>query len=101
MHEPNLHDYQRQDVRAIRAERGFSKAMVQQCALLFTLPLVVPEVDVGGVVLLDKNIARVLDRGATASVDSQRLCHHLCCAELNGQRCGGNICLFHNLKFRY
>ena len=35
--------------------------MVQQCALLFTLPLVVPEVDVGGVVLLDKNIARALE----------------------------------------
>ena len=59
-----------------------------------SLPFLVPEVDIRGLFLLDENLVGVWDR-STAFVDIQWLCHHLYCTELNGQRCWGNICLFH------
>ena len=91
-----------------RRQRNVSSASVHISSLSHgrgmgrgLLPLIIPDVHVAGCRFLDKDFALRGDDVCATPVDNQRLCHHVNCAELYGQHCGGNICLFHhsNLQF--
>lgn len=61
-----------------------------------SLPFVVPDVHVGdALVLVDEDVATVINRIADAIVQAQAGCKHCTRIKLNHHEQWGNICLFH------